>query len=418
MRRHWFSDEPLVRLRWRWWLITTSSIALIWLGYQLLRSEWQSTTAWRWTLGASGMLAVELGFVWRRLKNNHRRGELTLLPTFGAGNHLTLLRGLLFGLLAGFLFIPRPTGTLAWLPALLYTLAIIVDLLDGYLARITHQATVLGEMLDIEFDALGMLVAATLVVRYGQTPWWYLSIGLARYLFLCGIWLRRRQGKPVYELPRSVHGRMIAGFQMGFVSVMLWPLFYPPATVLAGAVFATPLIASFTRDWFIVSGVIDPNSPSYLEAKQKITRILTEWLPIGIRATVVPLTMIICILPLALGDRDPAAMFAWPLLPLPRVTATLITLIVPIATILLTLGAAPRLAALALLVAASANILSQGLDVLNGYLLVSTSALMLLGSGAFSSWRPEEPLLKQRAGEKESNFGHKLIHDSKEVENQ
>jgi CDP-diacylglycerol--glycerol-3-phosphate 3-phosphatidyltransferase len=399
-RPHLFSDEPLVRLRWRWWLITIISMALIWLGYQLLRAEWPPTTAWRWTLGASGVLAIELAFVWRSLKNNHRQGELTLLPTLGAGNHLTLLRGLLFGLLAGFLLIPRPTGTLAWLPALLYTLAIIVDLLDGYLARITHQATVLGEMLDIEYDALGMLVAATLVVRYGQLPWWFLTMGLARYLFLCGIWLRRRQGKPVCELPRSVHGRMIAGFEMGFVSVMLWPLFHPPATVLAGAVFATPVIGSFTRDWFIVSGVIDPNSPSYLEAKRKITLILTHWLPVGIRATVVPLTVIVCILPLVLGDRDPVAMFAWPLLPLPGVTATLISLIVPIATILLILGAAGRLAALALLVAASAHVLSQGLDVLNGYLLVSTNALMILGSGAFSCWRPEEPLLKQRAGEK------------------
>ena len=107
---------------------------------------------------------------------------------FGLGYSATRFA---LGLLAGFVFLPQPSGGLAWLPALLYTLAIMADYLDGYFARLTHHATVLGEILDIEFDALGILMATSLAVHYGQLPWWYLPIGLSRYLFLFGIWWRR-----------------------------------------------------------------------------------------------------------------------------------------------------------------------------------------------------------------------------------
>jgi CDP-diacylglycerol--glycerol-3-phosphate 3-phosphatidyltransferase len=175
-------DASLISLRRRWWLMASLYAPLLLLGYQLLRTEWHLAYAWRWAVMAAGVLAYELWLLWRGLKDNRLRGRSTLLPTLGAGNVLTLLRGLALGLLAGFLFSPWPPGRLAWMPALLYTLAIIADYLDGYLARITHRATVLGESLDIEFDALGMLIAISLAVHYDQLPWWYLLLGLSRYL--------------------------------------------------------------------------------------------------------------------------------------------------------------------------------------------------------------------------------------------
>ncbi len=76
-----------------------------------------------------------------------------------------------------------------------------------------------------------------------------------------------------------------------------------------------------------------------------------------------------------------------------------ISLLILIATLMVTLGAAGRLAALGLLIATSANILARGLHPYNGFLLVATIALMLLGSGALSCWRPEDAILKRRAGE-------------------
>ena len=81
-------------------------VLVLWLGYSLLYVAWQPTYARRWLLSAGGVLVYELWFLWRGLRHNHRQVETTLLPTFGAGNVLTLTRGLGLGLLGGFLFSP------------------------------------------------------------------------------------------------------------------------------------------------------------------------------------------------------------------------------------------------------------------------------------------------------------------------
>jgi CDP-diacylglycerol--glycerol-3-phosphate 3-phosphatidyltransferase len=392
-------EVSLISLRRRWWVMAVLCVPLLLLGYQLLRTEWHLSYAWRWTMAAAGILAYELWLLWRGLKDNRLRGGSTLLPTLGVGNILTMLRGLALGLLAGFLFSPWPPGRLAWMPAMLYTMAIIADYLDGYLARITHRATVLGENLDIEFDALGMLIAISLAVHYAQLPGWYLLLGLSRYLFLLGIWWRKQQGKPVYDLPPSAHRRMVAGFQMVFMSVMLWPVVYPPLTTLAGVVFAIPFVASFTRDWFVVSGRIDPASHAYLEARQRIAVVMTRWLPLLLRIGVVT-AAVGFVLPALWSAPERVASFAWPGGPLPGVTTTIISAVAIVASVMLALGGAGRLAALGLLIAASTNILSRGLYIYNGFMLTGAIALIFLGSGAFSCWRPEDVVLGRRAGEK------------------
>jgi CDP-diacylglycerol--glycerol-3-phosphate 3-phosphatidyltransferase len=381
-------DLSLVSLRRRWLALALLFGLALWCGYQLLSAGWVPVFAWRWAVVAACVLVYELSHLWRGLNNNHRPGEATLLPALGAGNVLTMLRGLALGLLAGFLF------------SLLYTASILADYLDGYLARVTHHATLLGENLDIEFDALGILIATSLAVNYNQLPWWYLPLGLSRYLFLLGIWWRKRRGRPVYDLPPSTHRRIVAGFQMGFTSVMLWPIVYPPGTTLAGVAFAIPFTASFIRDWFVVSGRLDPASRSYLEIRRVFSLVFTRWLPVFLRIGVV-LLMIWVVFHVLWTRIDPVALVAWPGLPSPRFAGLAISLVALGATVMLALGGAGRLAALGLLVAASANILASKLYLYNGFLLVSAIALMLLGSGTFSCWRPEDAILGRRAGDRE-----------------
>ena len=395
----------LVSLRRRWLVLALLFGLAIWFGYQLLSVTWDPVFARRWVIVAAVVLAYELSHLWRGLKDNHRRGESTLLPALGAGNVLTMLRGLALGLLAGFLLAPWPTGGLAWLPALLYTLAIVADYLDGYLARVTHHATVLGENLDIEFDALGILIATSLAVSYHQLPWWYLFIALSRYLFLFGIWWRKRRGRPVYALRPSTYRRFVAGLQMGFTSVMLWPIVYPPATTLAGIAFAIPFTASFVRDWLVVSRRLDPASPTYLEASRVVSLVFARWLPVLLRIGLVALMIWIVFHVLGNqpceGSKPSQGWFPqieMHLSPLPSFSGSVIAVIALAATLMLALGVAGRLAALALLVAAGTNIFTSELYLYNGIVLLSAVALMLLGSGAFSCWRPEDALLSRRAG--------------------
>ncbi|MEZ4717647.1 MAG: CDP-alcohol phosphatidyltransferase family protein [Caldilineaceae bacterium] len=55
------------------------------------------------------------------------------------------------------------------------------------MARITNHSTKLGEMLDMEYDVIGIFAAVLLAISYGQLPVWYLGIGLARRFFWPGI---------------------------------------------------------------------------------------------------------------------------------------------------------------------------------------------------------------------------------------
>ncbi|MBN1218875.1 MAG: CDP-alcohol phosphatidyltransferase family protein [Anaerolineae bacterium] len=388
----------LTDLRRRWWITVLSFILALWSGYYLLQTNWHSSYATRWLIVAAVALTFELWLVRRNLQHNHPQGEPTLLPTLGAGNVLTLARGLAIGLLAGFIFAPWPPGALAWLPALLYTLAAIADGLDGYLARRAHHVTKLGEILDMEFDAVGILVSTMLAVHYHQLPWWYIILGLARYLFVLGSWWRQWRGKPVFPLPFSITRRLLAGFQMGFTTVMFWPIVYPPGTTLAGIVFAVPFLTGFTRDWLIASGRIDPLSPQYLALRRNLVIILTYRLPLLLRLLAVVTTANILWL-LWETIVGPASLFVWINVPFSGPIAWSIVGLALVAVIMLAAGVAGRLAAFGLVIVASANILSTGLQINNGLMLVSTISVMLLGTGAFSLWQPEDCFLSRRAGE-------------------
>jgi phosphatidylglycerophosphate synthase len=171
----------------------------------------QSPYPWRWLFMFGLALAYLLWVLWRGLPANHRPGENDLLPTLGLGNFFSNSRGFILVLFCGFLFSPWPdSGWKVWLPGLLYTLAALPDFVDGAAARLTNHVTKLGETLDISIDSLGVLGVSMLSVQYGQAPWWYIFVGLARYIFLGGIWLRQKLNLPVYNLPYSVRRRSLA----------------------------------------------------------------------------------------------------------------------------------------------------------------------------------------------------------------
>jgi CDP-diacylglycerol--glycerol-3-phosphate 3-phosphatidyltransferase len=367
------------------------------MGYALLQSEWQPLYAARWLLFAALGFTYLLGIVWAGLGENYRKGEGELLPSFGAGNYLTLFRGALIATVMGFLLSPRPEGWVAWLPGVCYTLAAIIDLFDGYVARRTDQVTRLGEILDLNLDGLGVLAAALLAARYGQVPTWYLLVGGARYLFIAGLWLRRFLGKPVYELPESSSRRPFAGTQMGFLAVALLPVFSPPTTYLAGTLFAVPFLTGFARDWLLASGALEsgPRRPRRDDLGIVSSRwgFLDQWTPLTLRAAAVSLTAValgskLKIYAGLLGGDAPAGL-----------SLLLILLVQMIGLALITLGAAGRMAALAILFSVGIQQRFSPLAFIDVSLIVVTTALFFLGTGPYSLWKPEDKIIRKRFGE-------------------
>lgn len=376
------------RLVREWWMFAVVGVLGVGLGGWMLALVWGNVFALRWVGLAALVTAFEVYVLRRGLGKNHRAGESHLLSTLGLGNWLSLLRGLMLAYIAGFLFSPWPDGWLAWAPGVLYSAAGLIDLVDGYAARVTHHTTALGAYLDMELDALGILIAPLLGVWYGQLPIWYLLASAARYLFVAGMWWRTRKGLPNQDLAHSDLRRVLASFQMGFIGVVLLPIFSPPATWIAAAAFIMPFLVVFVRDWFLVTGELNPDSTRYRAAALRAEQFFLHWLPALLRVVVLVLSLLLAGSYLRSTGGDVVALGA------------LFSMI----GIIVGAGIAARLLSVVLLLVVG---LTQPIESPGTVLLIiSLSLIFLLGSGALSIWRPEERVLRGRFGEKARSDYH------------
>ena len=333
--------------------------------------------------GLIAAIYLELQLV-SHLGTNHRCGEADrLFATLGAANWITLLRGTAVVALAGFLpmaVLPAPAqpAALAWAPGLIYLGISLADLLDGCVARRQQRQTELGQRLDIETDAAGLLVALLVAVSRDRLPAFTLLVGLAYYLFLFGIRWRRQRELPVVALQSRPYSRIIAGFQMGLVALALLPLFNPPFTSIAAALVMTPLLVGFGRDWLVVSCRlrIDGNQRTALDHWVGVAT--ARFLPLLLR----PLLLACGIATLVQGAASlPHPFWLWPL---------------GLCCLLAGIGWLGRSAALLLTLLLSSSLTPYGTDLPVLVLFGIAATLMLTGTGPLSLWSPEEGILYRR----------------------
>jgi len=383
-------DPVSANLRRRWWAVAAISLVALALGAVLLSQAGPPALVIRWAGLSGGVAALQLALLRRHLSANRRPAETALLPDLGPGNLVTLGRGLAIAGFCGFAAAPLPLpAALAWAPAALYALSVLPDFLDGWLARATNRVTVLGGVLDMEYDSLAMLAVSVLAVRLGKVPWWFISLGLARYLFVAGIAWRQRRGRPIFDLTPSSTRRLAAGFQMGFFCVALWPIFGPPATTIAGILFVTPILVGFVRDWLIVSGAMRPTTPAYRWLLRRLAWG-RAWIPPVLRGigAGIALLALIPALRQAGANSGPGT---W--------AALIFALAAALSAVSLLLGAGARLGAIGLLGVACAALAWQGYQPWHGLLLCAAIPLMYTGAGRAALWRGEDALFARRFGE-------------------
>jgi phosphatidylglycerophosphate synthase len=133
-------------------------------------------------------------------------------------------------------------NSLAFLIALA-AVALVLDAVDGQVARRTGTSTPLGARFDMETDAFLILVLSVFVAS--SLGWWVLAIGALRYLFVAAAWALPWLKAP---LPPRFARKTVAAVQ-GIVLVVAGAGVLP--TALSIAVVGTSLallIWSFGRD--------------------------------------------------------------------------------------------------------------------------------------------------------------------------
>lgn len=163
---------------------------------------------------------------------------------FGPANQITALRAVLVSLTLALVGEPHSNG-LAAAAAALGLLVMVLDGVDGWLARRTSMASDFGARFDMEVDALLILTLSILAWRYEKAGAWVLLSGLLRYLFVVSGWLWSWLRAP---LPSSRRGKAICVIQSGGLVAVVSPLVPRPASTLIAAVSLGALAYSFGED--------------------------------------------------------------------------------------------------------------------------------------------------------------------------
>lgn len=365
------------RLIRQWALLVVLSILALNLIYLWLVKTWSQPNATSWVLLATLTLVFQLWVLRNDLPLNFSTSKTHLLPSFGAGTWLSLVRLVSLSLLAGFLAAPKPMGNLVWLP---FTFALVFnlnDLFDGYLARRTGTTTKLGAKLDLDLDGRGMLITTLLVVHYGQANPWFILAGLARYVYIFALWLQARLGGRLAPLQNNPLRRPFAGVEMGFATALLAPLFSPPVTTFTSTLTLFPFLGNFLYDWQQVTGRLQWNEQSRQDLANKAKQ-LTAWAALVLRGLAVVLLLQRFLVSRSFLDFD------------------------FMASLCLLVGFGGRPMVLLTLIVMAAVLNGQPLTITSAILVFALTALTYLGLGKFSLWEPEHSLIRRRLGEKQA----------------
>jgi phosphatidylglycerophosphate synthase len=194
-------------------------------------------------------------------------------PTIHPADWVTLTRAVLIAGVAGLVAdsFGRPVSVTALVT--LSAVALVLDAVDGQVARRTGTATPLGARIDGEVDAFLILLLSIAVSQdYGG---WVLAIGAARYALLLAGWLIPWLAAP---LPPRYWGKVVAAVQGIVLTVAASGLLDRRAGMIAVAAALLLLAESFGRAviWLYRTGA-DPRDRRALRLAITVLSVVLVW---------------------------------------------------------------------------------------------------------------------------------------------
>lgn len=123
--------------------------------------------------------------------------------------------------------------------------ALVLDGVDGWLARRLGTATPFGARFDMEVDAYFILVLSVIAWASGKAGAWVMTIGAARYVYVAaGAWWPAL-ARPLFPSQRR---KTIAVVQMSVLTLLLVPEIVAPLSAALAAGALMMLLYSFAAD--------------------------------------------------------------------------------------------------------------------------------------------------------------------------
>lgn len=184
-----------------------------WDAWTMGHSSWMlALTATAWWADEPAMVASG-GAISLLLLVVFGRARWTERGDFGLANSLTLLR------LAAVVAVAtmRTAGPAA---ALVVIGILLLDGIDGWVARKLGAASAFGAKFDMETDALLVAVVGAMLAAERRLEAWVLIPGSLRYVYAVVIRVARARG----EAPRSLFGRYVFALLVTSFASSLWPV--------------------------------------------------------------------------------------------------------------------------------------------------------------------------------------------------
>ncbi len=134
---------------------------------------------------------------------------------------------------------------MAWAVVAAATLVIVLDGVDGWVARRTGTATAFGGRFDLEVDAALILILSILAWRYGKAGAWVILSGLLRYIFVVAGWRWTSLDRPLFPSRRR---QTVCVVQVVGLIVTVAPVVTPPLSTAIAALALAALCVSFAID--------------------------------------------------------------------------------------------------------------------------------------------------------------------------
>jgi len=197
--------------------------------------------------GVPGVVGFQAGAVFAALilgivaLQRHFHTEYRL----SSADRVTLVRAAVAALCAGLLFHGDTATALGWWLSALAGTALVLDGVDGWLARRTGTASPFGARFDMETDAFFILVLSGLVWQLDKVGPWVLAIGAMRYAFLAAAIVLPALNEPLFPSKRR---QTVCVIQVVALVVCLLPAVGSGWATLIGAGALVALTYSFAVD--------------------------------------------------------------------------------------------------------------------------------------------------------------------------